>query len=122
MYNSLDRAEAQLLAQLRTGKNRLNSALYDIKVVDSDNCEWCNRPENVRHFLVECPRWTTQRQQYLQTTTDRWTDVPFLLGGWTSERVDGPVGNWMPNMAAVKATIAFAKATGRLDSNREERS
>ena len=120
LYSKMKRDEAQILAQLRTGKNRLNSALYDIKAVDSDSCDWCNRAETVRHFLVECPQWTTQRQQYLQTTTDRWTDVPFLLGGWTSERIDGPLQKWKPNVAAVRATISFAKATGRLNLEREE--
>ena len=121
LYDNRSRDEAQILAQLRTGKSRLNSALHDIKAVDSDRCERCHRPESVRHFLVECPRWATQRQQYLQTATDRWTDVSFLLGGWTNERIDGPLGTWKPNMTAVRATISFAKATGRLDLEREER-
>jgi len=114
LYDNLRRDEAQILAQLRTGKNRLNSALYVITAVESDQCEWCRRPETVRHFLTECTRWTLQRQQYLQATTDRWTDVSFLLGGWTSERVDGALKKWKPNMEAVRATIRFAKATGRL--------
>ncbi|KIW36038.1 uncharacterized protein PV06_11670 [Exophiala oligosperma] len=91
LYDNLKRDEAQTLAQLRTGKSRLNRALYRIKAVDSDQCEWCRRPETVRHFLTECTRWTLQRQQYLHATTERWMDVSFLLGGWTNERVDGPL-------------------------------
>jgi hypothetical protein len=121
LYDDLTRDESQILAQLRTGKNRLNSSLYRIKAVDSDQCAWCRRPETVRHFLTECTRWTLQRQQYLQATTERWTDVSFLLGGWTHERVDGALKKWKPNMEAVRATIRFAKATGRLKLDPEQR-
>ena len=120
LYDNLRRDEAQILAQLRTGKNRLNSALHAIKALDSDQCEWCGSVETVRHFLTECPQWTTQRQQHLQTVTDRWTDVSFLLGAWTNERVDGPREKWKPSMEAVRATIAFAKATGRLSAVSEQ--
>lgn len=123
VYDNLNRDEAQILVQLRTGENRLNKALHGIKAVDSDSCERCHRPETVRQFLVECPRWAAQQQQqqHLQATTDRWVDVSFLLGGWTNEWIDGPLGKRKPNMAAVRATISFAKATGRLDAKREER-
>ncbi|KAI1619201.1 hypothetical protein EDD37DRAFT_678547, partial [Exophiala viscosa] len=121
LYDNLKRDEAQILAQLRTGKNRLNSAVYVSKAVDSDQCEWCCRPETVRHFLTECTHWAKQRQQYLQVTTDRWMDVSFLLGGWTNERVDGALKKWKPNMEAVRATIRFAKATGRLKLDPEQR-
>jgi hypothetical protein len=120
LYDNLRRDEAQILAQLRTGKSRLNSALHVVKAVESDHCERCGCAETVRHFLTECQHWTTQRQQHLQTVTDRWTDVPFLLGAWTNERVDGPRENWKPNREAVRATIAFAKATGRLSVGSEE--
>jgi hypothetical protein len=121
LYDRLRRDEAQILAQLRTGKNRLNSALYDIKAADSGKCEWCNQTESVRHFLIECPQWATQRQQHLQTVTNRWTDLSFLLGGWLNEQLDGPLKKWRPDVKVVQATIAFAKATGRLSMHREER-
>ncbi|KIX01156.1 uncharacterized protein Z518_08881 [Rhinocladiella mackenziei CBS 650.93] len=58
IYNGLKRDEAQIVAQLRTGKSRLNRTLYSIGTVDTKLCEWCQRPETVRHFLVECSRWT----------------------------------------------------------------
>ncbi|KAK5550541.1 hypothetical protein LTR46_011459 [Exophiala xenobiotica] len=41
VYDKHKRDEAQILAQLRTGKNRLMSALYVIKAADLDHCEWC---------------------------------------------------------------------------------
>jgi hypothetical protein len=56
LYNGLNREEAQIVVQLRTNKSRLNSALYKIKAADTEQCEQCQRPEPVRHFLVECPR------------------------------------------------------------------
>jgi hypothetical protein len=47
LYNGLNREEAQIVAQLRTNKNRLNSALYKIKAADTEQCEQCQRPEPV---------------------------------------------------------------------------
>ncbi|KAK5215031.1 hypothetical protein LTR72_011884 [Exophiala xenobiotica] len=50
LYDKHKRDEAQILAQLRTGKNRLNSALYVIKAADLDQCEWCGPRERSETF------------------------------------------------------------------------
>ena len=94
LYDSLTRPEAQLIAQLRTGKCRLNSYLYRINAVESNLCELCRVPETVRHFLVECARWTAERAEHLQVATKRWCDVSYILGGWFSGRLDGPRHRW----------------------------
>lgn len=114
LYDSLTRPEAQLIAQLRTGKCRLNSYLYRINAVESNLCDLCRVPETVRHFLVECARWTAERAEHIQAATKRWCDVSYILGGWFSERLDGPRHRWKANMEVIKATIKFTRATGRL--------
>jgi hypothetical protein len=121
LYDNLKRDEAQIVARLRTGKIRLNSALYRINAADSDLCEWCQRPETVRHYIVECSQWTAERRQYLHAATARWCDVSYLLGGWFNERLDGPRNKWKANMKAIRAVIDFVKATGRLQMSTEER-
>lgn len=90
IYDPLKRGEAQIIAQLRTGKSRLNDYLYKINAADSDQCPRCQRRETVRHFLVECRRWISEREQHLRHATRRWKDVSYLLGGWYGEREDGP--------------------------------
>lgn len=81
IYDHLRREEAQIIAQLRTGKCRLNSYLHRIGAAESDRCPLCRQAETVRHFLVECTRWTMERAQHLQSMTPRWSDVSYLLGG-----------------------------------------
>ena len=43
-------------------------------------------------------------------------NISFYLGGKTAMDDD----NWAPNMDAVRATIRFAIATGRLDTNQQQ--
>ena len=43
-----------------------------------------------------------------------------MLGGWSSERKDGPLDKWAPSKAAVSATIKFAIATSRLEDRSNE--
>jgi len=57
-----------------------------------------------------------ERRQHLQSQTNRWSDLSHILGGWLNARIDGPRDKWMANVTLVKATIEFAKATGRLAS------
>ena len=114
LYDSLNREDASILAQLRTGKARLNSYLHRINAADTDLCNLCRRPDTVRHFLYDCARWTVERMTYLKTAGMRWCDIAYMLGGWFNERLDGPRNRWKSDLGAVKATIAFAKSTGRL--------
>ena len=50
LYDKLSKTEANLLAQLRTGKNRLNSDLARINAVESEMCACGREAETVRHF------------------------------------------------------------------------
>src|SRR3954464_7876139 len=103
LYNNLSQKEAAILAQLRTGRCRLNGYLAKINASPSELCS-CGRPETVKHFLIECPRWVHERQQLKQVAGTRWTDLSYLLGGWSGKELpngqylDGPRKNWKPNL------------------------
>ncbi|CEJ62705.1 Putative Reverse transcriptase [Penicillium brasilianum] len=112
LYDRLSWKEASVLAQLRTGMARLNSYLCRINVADSDQCACGQARETVEHFLFRCRKWTTQRIALLQTSQTHRGNLSFFLGG------KSPSDNqrWMPNLEAVRASIRFAIATGRLDA------
>lgn len=113
LYDQLSWKEARVLAQLRTGMARLNSYLFHIKAVSSDQCDCGQARETVEHFLFRCRRWTAHRTEMLQCTSSQRGNVSFYLGGKSPS--DDP--KWTPNMKAVRATIRFALATGRLDAS-----
>jgi hypothetical protein len=112
LYDRLSWKEASVLAQLRTGMARLNSYLCRINVADSDQCACGQARETVEHFLFRCRKWTSQRIALLQTSQTHRGNLSFFLGG------KSPSDNqrWMPNLEAVRASIRFAIATGRLDA------
>jgi ribonuclease HI len=110
LYNSLSWKEARILAQLRTGMARLNGYLHQIRVASSDQCACGYAKETVEHFLFRCTKWTALRIEMLQYTKTRRGNLSFYLGGKTS--LDDE--KWTPDVNAVRATIQYAIATGRL--------
>ena len=118
LYNALNRTAAATLVQLRTNISRLNTYLYKINVADTDRCE-CGMKETVQHFLYLCSRWRNERQPMKSAHGNRYWDLSYALGGYsTAERegkkVDGEKDEWQPDLNAVKATIEYAIKTGRL--------
>jgi ribosomal protein S16 len=113
LYDRLSWKEASILAQLRTGMARLNAYLYRIKVATTDQCACGQARETVEHFLFRCRRWMAHRTEMLQCTDTHRGNISFYLGGKSLYDDD----KWIPNMNAVRATIRFAMATGRLDAN-----
>jgi len=111
LYDSLSRREASILAQLRTGISRLNGYLFRIGIAASQQCTCGQAIETVEHFLFRCRKWTVHRTEMLQCTETQRGNLSFYLGG--KSRSDG--AQWTPDMKAVRATIRFAIATGRLD-------
>ncbi len=103
--------EASVLAQLRTDMSCLNESLYRIRAVPSGQCECGQARETVDHYLFSCTKWTAQRTEMLQCTDTRRGNISFFLGGKT--RSDDK--RWKPNLDAVRATIRFARATGRFE-------
>jgi endonuclease/exonuclease/phosphatase family metal-dependent hydrolase/ribonuclease HI len=116
LYDGLKRKEASVLAQLRTGMSRLNGYLHRIGAVESDQCECGQALETIRHFLFRYTRWDAYRTQMLAQTDTRRGNLSFYLGG----KAPSDPETWTPNTDAVRATIKFAIATGRLDIEVEQ--
>jgi Reverse transcriptase (RNA-dependent DNA polymerase) len=114
LYDELSWNEANVLAQLRTGMARLNTYLHRINAAPTDQCACGHARETVDHFLFRCTKWTTLRTEMLQCTTRHRGNISFYLGGKTL--TDDKA--WTPDLKAVRATIRFALATGRLDNTR----
>ncbi|KJZ69375.1 hypothetical protein HIM_11236 [Hirsutella minnesotensis 3608] len=71
LYDELKRREASVLAQLRTGKSRLNNYLHKIGAVESDECACGQSAETVEHFLFRCRRWVSQREIMLRYAREK---------------------------------------------------
>jgi hypothetical protein len=113
LYNTLNKKEAGILAQLRTGMARINGYLHRIGACDTDQCECGAAKESVKHFLFLCARWDHLRADLLQHVQTRIGDISFCLGG-RSKSLELDPSPWEPNLNAVRATIRYAMATGRL--------
>lgn len=81
LYDILNKKEAGILAQLRTGMARINGYLHGIGVSDTDQCECGAAKESVKHFLFLCARWDRLRAHLLQHVETRIGDISFCLGG-----------------------------------------
>jgi hypothetical protein len=115
LYDTLQRKEASVLAQLRTGMARLNGYLHQIGASGSDLCTCGQARETVKHFLFRCTRWDAQRTRLLAQTDTRRGNLSFYLGG----KAPSDPETWTPDIDAVRATIKFAMATRRLDMDVE---
>lgn len=100
-----------MLVQLRTGANRLKEYLYKIRVKNSAICDCDVNIETVRHFLFTYKRWDGQRTEMRTKWSDRMSNLSFFLRGRAAKEV---ADEWRPDLAAVRAAIRYAKATGRL--------
>jgi exonuclease III len=110
LYNSFKRIGAGVLAQLRTGMAQLNGYLHRIGRAETDLCACGQAKETVEHFLFRCSRWNQHRVRMLQQIDTKMGCLSFCLGGKALS--DPP--SWKPNLAAVRATVQYAIATGRL--------
>ena len=76
------------------------------------------------HRLEGC-QGGKQRAKLRQQHGQRFGELSYALGGYSSrqeggESIDGPIERWKPSMEAVRATIEFAKSTGRLQPNMQD--
>jgi hypothetical protein len=118
LYDRLTWKEASVLAQLRTGIARLNSYLFLIKAVPSDQCDCGEAKETVEHFLFRCRKWTEHRTEMLQYTAEHRGNISFFLGG----KSPSDDKTWAPDTKAARTSIRFAIATGRLDVDQRQAS
>jgi len=120
LYQQLNSSEAAILTQLRTGKTSLRVYLYKIKAAETAECE-CGLIESIPHFLFCCRKWEEQRQKLRLQHGERFGDLSYALGGYSSrkeggESIDGPIERWKPDIEVVRATIQFAIETRRLQT------
>lgn len=127
LYNTLNRKEASILAQLRTGHSRLNGFLAEINISESDQCECGQSVETIRHFLLLCPQFERQRRVLVDKLGPQFGNVPHMVGGrntynpTSGSHRDGPAEKWKPDINTVRETIRYALNTGRLDYGEERR-
>ena len=112
LYDQRPRKDAKVLAQMRTGANRLNGYLFKIGASETDVCGCGVTAETLKHFLFTCVRWTVERKEMLKKWPQKCGDLSFFLGG---RRPGDDDDNWGPCLAAVDAAIAFARTTGRME-------
>jgi len=120
VYNTLNREEAGILSQLRTGHTPLNDNLARIRVENSAMCICNTRIETVQHILFYCLKWTNKRRSFRETIGERWGDLAYALRGWSGRTnrgirklIGGPKEKWKPDVRVIKAAVQFVKATGR---------
>ncbi|KAJ6439086.1 reverse transcriptase [Purpureocillium lavendulum] len=113
LYNSLNRKESDVLAQLRTGMVRLNSYLLKIGAAESALCDCGQATETAEHFLFRCKKWAEQREILFTCSRTKIGNLSFFLGGKAASDDD----KWEPDLRAVRATIRFAIATKRLGNS-----
>ena len=63
MYNGLRRADATILAQLRTRHCGLNHYLHKFKISNTPYCSCGYGKETVEHFLMECRKYKDHRKE-----------------------------------------------------------
>jgi hypothetical protein len=95
---------------------RLNRFLYKIGAEESDMCGYGQASETIEHFLFRCMRWTAQRECIVDYARMKMGNLSFFLGGKAASDSD----KWQLDIQAVRATIKFAMATGRLDTEHTE--
>ena len=96
---SLNRLQASLMIQLRSGHIPLNSYLFRINKTDSDLCQACLEEvdnlhcrETVKHYLFECNSYSEEREELvgkitrshlnlrdIMSTTDRMTALAHFI-------------------------------------------
>jgi ribonuclease HI len=101
LVKGLDRRQASLLMQLRTGHIGLNHHLFRIRKSESPVCPHCRgiTVETVKHILLDCPFYRRERHILQSKLRRNATSIPFLLS----------------NPAAVKHTLTFIRSTGRFN-------
>ncbi|KAK7043510.1 hypothetical protein R3P38DRAFT_2510195, partial [Favolaschia claudopus] len=82
-YEDLHRGGCSIITQLRTGHTGLNAYLARFGAVDSPLCHTCGEPETVRHYLLTCRRFSTERddlRRALHSSGRQKPDIKTLLG------------------------------------------
>ena len=81
LIKGLDRRQASLLFQLRSGHIGLNHHLFHIRKSETPSCPLCQgiTVETVKHFLLECPHYACERHELHQKLCCNAGSLSFLL-------------------------------------------
>jgi hypothetical protein len=111
-YNgALTKKEARAVAQLRTEASRLNGYLHAIGAAETAEFECGIRVETDKHYLFTCVRLYTERREQRARWPDKIWDLSFFQGG---RRRGEEERGWRPEIVAIRAIAAYARATARL--------
>lgn len=112
-YNIVNRRLETAIYRLRIGHAGLNEYLHRIKIVESDECDECQVPETVEHFLFHCNKYL--RQRFLMTARLRYVDeniiepsLKLILGG--------SVEYYNKRRQILKILSKYLKSTGKLEN------
>jgi hypothetical protein len=99
LIKNLDRSQASILFQLRSGHIGLNQHLFRIRRSETPSCPHCQgiTVETVKHFLLDCPQYARQRHELRLKLRRNSDSLPFLLS----------------NPAASLPLLKYMHATGR---------
>jgi hypothetical protein len=97
IVSTLNRRQAAVLMQLRTGAVPLNEHLFKTSCIDTPACKCDMSIETVKHYLIECPLWNKQRRSLYRSLGRRSREVKTLLS----------------NPKVIKDTLRFVAQTGR---------
>ena len=103
LISGLDRRQASLLFQLRSGHIGLNQHLFHICKSDTPVCPSCQgiTVETIKHFLIDCPFYRCERHALHMKLRHNASSLSFLLSS--------PV--------AVLPLLKFVHATGRFKTH-----
>ena len=99
LISGLDRRQASILFQLRSGHIGLNHHLFRIRKSETPSCPHCRSitVETVKHFLLDCPFYVRERHILQRKLRRNAGSLPFLLS----------------NPIAVLPLLKYVHATGR---------
>jgi len=70
-------------ARMRMDLSALNEQIHSYNLIDNGNCEHCRIPEDVHHYLLDCPRYNLQRQNMMTELQNIPTLDPNNISGRT---------------------------------------
>jgi ribonuclease HI len=103
LIKKLDRRQASILFQLRTGHIGLNQHLFRIHKSETPSCPHCQgiTVETIKHFLLDCPQYARERHELRLKLRRNCDSISFLLS----------------NPSAILPLLKFVHATGRFKTH-----
>ena len=99
LYDGLTRKQTANLIRLRSGHCRLNKYLHQRKIIEEPGCECGRGTETVKHFLLHCKKYESERRELKEAVKGRNMRLENLLGD--------------PKL--VKDTLEYVERTGRFN-------